>query len=1262
MQFVKGGPDVPEALIQAHEEGRVVMFCGAGVSYPARLPGFKDLVAGLYSKLNVIPTSVQMAAIKSGQFDTAVELLEQRIQGGRQVTRKALTEILVPDYKPKNAATTHAALLTLAKNREGSTRLVTTNFDRVFEHVIAKQNAEVHRFKAPLLPVPKKRWNGLVYLHGLIPDKPSSAELDQLVVSSGDFGTAYLTERWAARFVSELFRNFTVCFVGYSLNDPVLRYMTDALAADRNRGESISDMYAFGNYAKSAKFAQQDEWEAKGVTPILYRNHNHHAYLHSTLREWAATYEDGSRGKQRIVLEGALARPLQSTEQDDFVGRVLWALSDRDGLPAKQFADMDPVPSLDWLEPLAEKRFNHEDLPRFGVPPKGRVDHDLGFSFVNRPAPYKLAAPMALIGHSFWQSGWDGVMVELARWLLRHLGDPYLLLWFAGQGSELSARMANLIEDQLNQTLEMVVATSDEELEQILANAPYAIPGSRMRTYWRMFLTGLVKGPSHDFNFFGWNDRFKSHGLTPSMRMELRELLSPKVVFSKRIIGPLETLQKEQDGEPVDPIEWEIQLCADHVHDGLPTLRENQNWSNTAPALLPDLTYLLRDTFQLKEELGGADNGSDSSYIDQPSIGQHEQNRGFRDWTALVELLRDAWLEVAKKSVEMARYWVETWWNEPYPIFRRLVFFAATDLDVFSRHQAVDWLLADESWWLWSVETQREVIRLLVASAPAMNQDELLRIEQALLAGPPRKMFKENVDVRRLERVKQREIWLRLAKIKMTGVGFGNEAARRFEELSADYPDWALAEDESDEFPFWMGDGNEWREHLDVPTSLLEMVEWLRKHPDVDHWQDDNWQERCKSDFPATFGALRLLAIEGYWPADRWREALHAWAEESLVAETWEPVSEIVVAAGPEMLADLASPLSWWLRAVASCVDVHVDRFLMLITQVLALEHEIPADDDQDVGRAINHPVGHVTEALLRFWLKRPLEDEQLLPENIKAIFTQICDVSVEKFRHGRVLLASRVIALFRVDPPWTTLHVIPLFDWMESISEARAAWNGFLWSPRLYRPLLQLLKPAFLNTASHYDHLGDHATQFASLLTFAALDRSDTFTWRELAEATNNLPQAGLEVTARNLARGLESAGEQREANWRNRLYPYLRKVWPMRREIASVSIANSFAKLCLASGEEFPNALDLLRIWFREVDYPDPLVIRMRDDGRCEQFPGPSLDFLNLLISDQARVSHQLLEECLNRIRATSPGLENTASFRRLDRVVDHNRRLRH
>lgn len=117
--------------------------------------------------------------------------------------------------------------------KDGRIRLITTNFGRLFEEVIATEPYPVNPFQAPLLSVPKNRWDGLVYLHGLLSKDPTASELDRLVISSGDFGLAYLTERWAARFVSELFRNYTVCFVGYSIADPVLRYMMDALAADR---------------------------------------------------------------------------------------------------------------------------------------------------------------------------------------------------------------------------------------------------------------------------------------------------------------------------------------------------------------------------------------------------------------------------------------------------------------------------------------------------------------------------------------------------------------------------------------------------------------------------------------------------------------------------------------------------------------------------------------------------------------------------------------------------------------------------------------------------------------------------------------------------------------------------------------------------------------------------------------------------------------------------------------------------------------------
>ncbi|MFM5383598.1 hypothetical protein ACET87_16160 [Aeromonas veronii] len=32
MQFIPNGPDIPNELLHAHEEGRVLFFCGAGIS------------------------------------------------------------------------------------------------------------------------------------------------------------------------------------------------------------------------------------------------------------------------------------------------------------------------------------------------------------------------------------------------------------------------------------------------------------------------------------------------------------------------------------------------------------------------------------------------------------------------------------------------------------------------------------------------------------------------------------------------------------------------------------------------------------------------------------------------------------------------------------------------------------------------------------------------------------------------------------------------------------------------------------------------------------------------------------------------------------------------------------------------------------------------------------------------------------------------------------------------------------------------------
>ncbi|QGU14919.1 MULTISPECIES: hypothetical protein [Enterobacteriaceae] len=90
----------------------------------------------------------------------------------------------------------------------------------------------------------------------------------------------------------------------------------------------------------------------------------------------------------------------------------------------------------------------------------------------------------------------------------------------------------------------------------------------------------------------------------------------------------------------------------------------------------------------------------------------------------------------------------------------------------------------------------------------------------------------------------------------------------------------------------------------------------------------------------------------------------------------------------------------------------------------------------------------------------------------------------------------------------------MPFLDWRNHI-EAKAVWEGFLWSPRLYQPLMTAFKFHFLDSANHYEDLGEHRQQYASLLTYAALGPTQDYTVDEFRGAISVLPQHGLEKIA---------------------------------------------------------------------------------------------------------------------------------------------------
>ncbi len=517
-------------------------------------------------------------------------------------------------------------------------------------------------------------------------------------------------------------------------------------------------------------------------------------------------------------------------------------------------------------------------------------------------------------------------------------------------------------------------------------------------------------------DIYSWRDKFEQDGLTPTIRLELRDILSPRVELSEPYRFDSDEAKYINPKRISDIVRWEVVLSTAHPHSALSDMQNKKLWNDVLPELLQDFSVLLKDALDLKQELGGADSYNDGSYSDQPSISEHSQNKDFHDWTVLIELARDAWRSSSTLNVIQAVHTAEVWWETPYPTFKRLALFAAAQDNVIPIKTAIKWLLSEESWWLWSEEVRREVMRLLTSLATKLDKTQLKQIERAILRGPPRKMYVDDIDSERWEYIVQHGIWLRLEKLKVAGGHLSKETLIKLNTYKTNNPSWLVASDERDEFPMWMESG--WGDDLDnkalvSPRQRRELVIWLKQDRKYDHWNRDDWRQRCSVNFSTTACALYELALEDNWPADKWQDAFQAWAEEKHHRRSWRYMAPVIARAPDILIEKCAHNISWWLQAIAKTFEGHEDVFYGLIHKLMALNEEGELSIDDPVGKAINHPIGHATEAMLRLWYRQPLQDGQGLPETHKVIFTTLCDKEVAKFSHGRVLLAANAISLF---------------------------------------------------------------------------------------------------------------------------------------------------------------------------------------------------------------------------------------------------------
>ncbi|WP_343578982.1 SIR2 family protein [Acinetobacter sp.] len=329
MRFTKTGPNIPDELIDAQKNGELLFFCGAGVSVPAGLPTFYQLTENVANKLHALDDKNNEISelLKNNQFDRTFSALK-RLYGDEVVDAILLNELKVTSTP---LLSNHENLLKLSINEKKKPFLITTNFDLLFEKVDKKLKS----FVPPYLPdlKSKEELSGIVYLHGKWIDHKKK-QTNNLIISSQDFGSAYLSHGWATRFLSNLLTRRTVVLIGYSGDDILVRYLLEGLNAEQAKNK----IYAFER-GEQGKISQK--WSQLGATGISYPNHPD---LWDTITEWAKYSGEEDKWNNYILgLSKKSPKELEAFER----GQVANFISTIKG--AQKFQQFNPLPKAEWI-------------------------------------------------------------------------------------------------------------------------------------------------------------------------------------------------------------------------------------------------------------------------------------------------------------------------------------------------------------------------------------------------------------------------------------------------------------------------------------------------------------------------------------------------------------------------------------------------------------------------------------------------------------------------------------------------------------------------------------------------------------------------------------------------------------------------------------------------------------------------------------------------------------------------------------------------
>ena len=1224
MRFFENGPNIPDELLTARDLGDVIFFCGAGVSqHQAKLPGFAALADEIVDSLGSAresPARRLLAKVKElGSMAGVGGLVAtDRIFGllQREFESVDIRADIAAAIKPKPGYQlgAHRTLIDLA-TRQGRTRLVTTNFDLLFEE--AAPHAPVSG--PPRLPDPRddRAFDGIVHLHGRVDPSYSRAEDDELVISSAEFGRAYLSDGWATRFIQDLLVRFHIVFVGYSADDPPVQYLLEALNL---QAEIPRRLYAFqaGNVGEATAL-----WEHRGVQAIAFDSAGNYAALWDTLTGWAERNRDFDAWHDRILRRGSAGPHVLSRFERGQIARVL---ATAEG--AKRLAALDQPLGAEWLlvadasqryaraselygpddakevfepfkqlgldEDIVPKPFDLRDRYAERRAPQGALDLFVPNSFDRAVATAGALAGLA--GHAP-HAPLPPRLVSLGHWLQRVAHQPIALWWAAGQPA-LNEQIQNRIEYALRQESQR-----------------FSEP---VRRGWRLlFAAWGDRRPNADMIHYELAARGQDEGWSRFLVRDLANIYTPRLEV------------KPSWGLP-HPLRWNDLLGEDnvlHVDVDYPMPHAQLSISDEH---LDYAVSLFQQKLELAVSLEREIRGDDRVYLETTHFSDDGSAVTYlHGLTALIALFQNLVTRLSVFDVYAARAAVRRWPATDRFVFARLRIFAAGSAWLDERHAAYILLnIPDDVFW--GTDHERDLLYALRDRWSSLKAGDRSKLERRLR----KSSYPWDIDAKVAKQYAASQRLRRLHWLSTHGVTFTFDLEAEMTALRRLAPDWEVREGETiadSRAPVVYGIETDNRPDplLNLPlVEILPQSRQLAQREFLSRVQLEPFRGLASQRPARALAVLTLASRSGDFAAEAWKDFLSA------DARSKDQLRLITVIVGrlcrlePSAVARIAYPISSWMETLADRLYGDAAKLAdALWTCVIAgLQTDSPAESEREddwATPALNAPVGK----LVAFLLKDPRKNNLKVGEGFPSAWLKRADDLIalpgDWRRHALVMLGHQISWLYWVDPIWTEQRLLP---WLQaSETDANALWEGVLWSGRIPQPaLFKLVKNDLVRYAARANSRRDYIANIAGFFlgSWAIEPKADgvgpVIDGTELREIILNAENTFRERLLWQLWRWLSD-----EKNfWLPRVVLFLRKVWPKQRALRLPGITARLASLALASGDRMPEIVEL--ILPRLIKLHTSTMIMIPDQWLHDNFelghPAALLDLFWTILPDDA------------------------------------------